>query len=103
MEVTDPSPRQKIRDPVDDEGENLFEQRWTGAEAGIAWLRKDPLQLVPGAGRVGGVDPRLQRGVQRLQPLVGIDQVRGTLAKVAQNLGLASAGALNEDVDRLLD
>src|SRR5207247_9273589 len=103
VEVTDPSPREKIRDPVDDEGEDLVQQRWTGAEAGIAWLGEDPLQLFPCAGRVGRIDPRLQRRVQGLQPLLGIDQVRRSLAKVTQNLGLASAGALHEDIDRLLD
>src|SRR2546430_1706997 len=54
-EVTDPGPREKIRDLVDDEAENLLEQRRTGTQPGIARLGKDPLQLVPGAGRVRGI------------------------------------------------
>ncbi|HET9848331.1 MAG TPA: hypothetical protein VFR68_07225 [Candidatus Dormibacteraeota bacterium] len=61
------------------------------------------MQLPAGASGIGCVDTLLQRGGERLEPLVGVGQIRRGGSKIVHHLGLWRPGRGVKHLQRLLD
>ena len=103
MKVADAEPGQEATDAVEDPADDAFGQAWPAAEPGVARHRQHVVEVPLREPGIGGVHMLLQRLVQRLQALVGIDEIWLSAAEIAKDFGLGGAGRNFKHLEGLVD
>src|SRR6202163_5120620 len=103
MEDAQPETAEELDESIADPSKNPIHDRCAGCQPDVAWHRKNAGELLAGALRFRSVDASLERGVQRLQPLVRVGEIGRIHAQVTENFRLAGSGRGGEDLERLAD
>ncbi len=101
MQVLDTEPIQQPGNRLDHGAEDQLRDRGGGCQIGVAGHRERAAESLRRQRWIRRVDSSLQRRVERLQPLVGIDQARRLCPQVGEDLGLSIPGRLGQHGDRL--